>query len=173
MHFVARSMTATQILYTSTTPPICEYRNGTCIKTITNLITIGSLQIERKPSSATTPAGSPLQTRRIGSIFLVRPPSGRTIMTTRGLALAYLLWRKPRYTSGHLRLPYWRRRSLRILSFCYLVAMSLLWSRRTMMRWWCRVCRIWPIKSFNYCYNCWLSIFFVHIIYESNTIILS
>jgi hypothetical protein len=106
MLFVDRSMTPTLILSTSIGLPICEYPNGGCIKPITNLITIGSSQIERKPSSVTTPAGSPLQTRRIGSIFLVRPPSGQTITTMRGLALAYLPCRKPRYISGHLKLPY-------------------------------------------------------------------
>ena len=106
MLFMARSMTATQILYMSIGLPICEYHNGGYIKTVTNGITIGSLRNVRRFSFGTTPAGFRPQMRMTGSISLVRLPSGRTIMIMRGLALAYLLWRKPRCISGHLRLLY-------------------------------------------------------------------
>jgi hypothetical protein len=66
-----------------------------------------------------------LKTRRTGSISLVRPHSGQTIMTTRDLALAYLPWRKPRFTSGHSRSLYWSRKSRLIFRFCSLSARSL------------------------------------------------
>jgi hypothetical protein len=86
--------------------PTYEYHNGGYIKTVTNRITIGSLQNVRQFSFRTTPAGFRLQMKMTGSISLIQPPSGQTIMIMRGLALAYLLWRKLCSISGYLRLLY-------------------------------------------------------------------
>jgi hypothetical protein len=103
MLFVDRSTTTTQILYMSIGLPTCEYSNGGCIKTATNLIIIGSLHNVRPSSSGTTPAGSPPRMKRNGLISPVRPTSGQITMIMRGLALAYPRWRRPRFISGHSR----------------------------------------------------------------------